>query len=58
MVHTVLALRKLLATAGHGMKTYIQTFFSLSCLSFTDLCYGYRLERSEKKEVVWNLMQS
>lgn len=59
MAHPVLALRKLLlATAGQGMTTYIQTSFLLFCLSFTNLCYGYRLEKSEKKEVMWNLMQS
>lgn len=38
MAHPVLALRKLLlATAGLGMTTYIQTFSLFFCQSFTNL---------------------
>lgn len=59
MAHSVLVLRKLLlAAAGLGMTTYIQAFFLLFCMSFTNVCYGERSERSEKREVLWKLKQS
>lgn len=51
MAHPVLALRKLLlATAGLGMTTYIQTFSLFFCRSFTNLSLWIEVREEWKEE--------